>query len=76
MPRLPRVTAGEVIRVIGRLVFKLARSSSSHFICRSADGTRVTVPCHAGAVLHPKVLKSIMADSGLSVEDLIVHLAE
>lgn len=76
MPRLPRVTAGEVIRVIELLGFRLARSSGSHFIYRRADGTRVTVPCHAGAVLHPKVLKSIMADCGLSVETLIAYLAD
>lgn len=31
---------------------------------------RVTVPYHAGAVLHPKVLRSIVRDAELTVEQL------
>jgi predicted RNA binding protein YcfA (HicA-like mRNA interferase family) len=30
---------------------------------------RVTVPFHAGKILHPKVLKSILADAELTVEE-------
>ena len=37
---------------------------------KNADGKRATVPFHAAKVLHPKILKSIMRDAGLSAEDL------
>jgi len=30
---------------------------------------RVTVPFHADKILHPKVLKSILADAELTVEE-------
>ena len=39
-------------------------------IFRNAEGRRVTVPQHTGKVLHPKLLKSILADAELSVEQL------
>ncbi len=67
-PRLPRVTAAEVIRVLERAGFALARQSGSHRLYKNAAGRRVTVPYHAGAVLHPKVLRSILRDAELTVE--------
>ena len=39
-------------------------------IYKNAEGKRATVPFHAARVLHPKILKSIMRDVGLSAEDL------
>lgn len=68
MTRLPRVTATEIIRVLEKTGFILARQSGSHKIYRNAAGRRVTVPFHAGEVLHPKLLKSILKDADLSVE--------
>ncbi len=52
-PRLPRVTAGQILRVLRRLDFEEVRSSGSHRILRNAEGKRVTLPYHAGQVLHP-----------------------
>ena len=68
--RLPRVTAREIIRVLERRGFVLARSSGSHHIYKSAAGKRATVPVHAGQTLHPKVLQSILRDADMTVEDL------
>ena len=70
MTRLPRVTAAKIVRVLERLGFSLARQSGSHRIYKNAQGRRVTVPYHAGQVLHPKVLKSIMRDADLTVDRL------
>ena len=68
MPKLPRVTADEVIRVLNRAGFSLVRQSGGHKIYKNEKGTRVTVPYHAGKTLHPKVLQSILRDADLSVE--------
>jgi len=67
--KLPRVTAEEVIKVLERVGFSLARQSGSHRIYKNREGKRVTVPYHAGKVLHPKVLKSILRDAGLTVDE-------
>ena len=70
MTRLPRVTAQEIIRVLERSGFVMVRQSGSHKIFRNPEGTRITVPFHSGKILHPKLLKSILEDAGLSVGDL------
>jgi len=70
MPRLPRVTAREIIAALGKVGFSLARQSGSHMIYKNPAGKRVTVPFHAAEVLHPKVLKSILRDADLSIEEL------
>jgi predicted RNA binding protein YcfA (HicA-like mRNA interferase family) len=74
MPRLPRITAQQIIRILERIGFTRSRSSGSHFIYIDDSSRRVTVPAHAGKILHPKVLRNILDDSGLSVEDLLRHL--
>lgn len=67
--RLPRVTAEKVIKLLKKKGFVLVRQSGSHMIFRNEKGVRVTVPYHSGKILHPKVLKRIIEDAELTVED-------
>lgn len=69
-PRLPRVTAAQILRVLRQQGFEEVRASGSHRILRHADGRRVTVPYHTGQILHPKLLQSILRDADLSVDEL------
>lgn len=66
--KLPRITAGEAIRVLERAGFFLARQSGSHKIYRNREGRRVTIPYHSGKILHPKVLSSILKDADLTID--------
>jgi predicted RNA binding protein YcfA (HicA-like mRNA interferase family) len=68
--KLPRLTATDIIKVLEKAGFSLSRQSGSHKIYKNNSGKRVTVPYHSGDILHPKVLKSIMKDADLSIEDL------
>ena len=68
--KLPRISASQVISALERAGFSLARQRGSHRIYRDPAGKRVTVPWHEGKILHPKLLKSILADAELSVERL------
>jgi predicted RNA binding protein YcfA (HicA-like mRNA interferase family) len=70
MPKLPRLTAREIIAVLEKKGFLLTRQSGSHKIYKDAAGKRVTVPFHAQKILHPKLLRSIMRDAGLEPEEL------
>ena len=63
---LPKITAKKIIAILGKLRFYLARQSGSHKIYKNTEGKRITVPFHAGKILHPKVLKSIMKDMNIS----------
>ena len=68
--RLPRITARQIIKILENKGFVLVRQSGSHKIYKNAKGQRVTVPFHSGKILHPKLLKSILKDAGISVEEL------
>jgi predicted RNA binding protein YcfA (HicA-like mRNA interferase family) len=46
------------------------RQSGSHAIYKNAVGKRVTVPTYGSQILHPKILRSILRDADLSLEDL------
>jgi len=67
--RLPRVTAAEAIRVLEKVGFLLVRQSGSHKILKNTEGRRVTVPFHSGKTLHPKVLKNILKDADLTLDE-------
>jgi len=58
MPRLPRLTARQIITALEKVGFSLARQSGSHMIYKNPAGERVTVPFHASKILHPKVLRA------------------
>lgn len=68
--RLPRLTAREIIAVLHKVGFVLSRQSGSHKIFINQNGKRATVPFHNGKVLHPKVLKSILRDANIGVDQL------
>lgn len=70
MAKLPRLTAREICAILERGGFSVARQSGSHIIYKNPEGRRVTVPYHAGKILHPKILKSILRDADLKPEDL------
>lgn len=70
MPKLPRFTAKDIIKILEKRDFILVRQSGSHMIYRNAAGIRVTIPFHGNKILHPKIIKQILADLKLKIEDL------
>ncbi len=70
MPRLPRLTAKQIISILEKRGFKLVRQSGSHKIYRNSEGKRTTVPFHDNKILHPKVLASILKDAEIEPEEL------
>jgi predicted RNA binding protein YcfA (HicA-like mRNA interferase family) len=68
--KLPRVSANKIIKILKKKGFKLVRQSGSHMIFRNSEGVRVTVPYHAGKMLHLKVLKNIMNDAKIAPEEI------
>ena len=70
MPKLPRLTARQIVAVLEKAGFSLARQSGSHMIYKNSAGKRATIPHHTSKILHPKVLKSILRDAEISVERL------
>lgn len=68
--KLPAVTANEIIKVLERKGFIKVRQSGSHGIFRHPNGSRTTVPIHSSKNLGIGLLKQIMKDADISVEEL------
>ncbi len=73
MSRLPVLKPREVVRVLLRLGFIEVRHRGSHKQFARADGRRTTVPVHPGRDIAPVLLRRIIKDVGMSVEDFLAH---
>jgi predicted RNA binding protein YcfA (HicA-like mRNA interferase family) len=71
MPRLPRITGDEALRALRKAGWREVRRRGSHVMLHheSRPG-RVVVPVHAGAILKPKTLLSILDQAGIDSEQL------
>ena len=67
---MPSLTARQIIRVIEGKGFVHVRQSGSHAIFRHPNGRRVTVPIHGKRDLGRGLLRKIMRDADISVDDL------
>jgi predicted RNA binding protein YcfA (HicA-like mRNA interferase family) len=71
MPPLPRITGREVVRALGKLGWVVVFQKGSHAqLKHPARGGRVTVPLHAGETIGPGLLRSIMAQAGITLDEL------
>jgi predicted RNA binding protein YcfA (HicA-like mRNA interferase family) len=74
MPKLPRITAKQIIPILESRGFSLDRQAGSHMIYKNGEGVRTIVPFHSGKTFPPKTLKSILRGANISVEELIEDL--
>ncbi len=58
-----------MIKIVEKLGFSFSRQSGSHKIYKNDGGRRITIAYHSGKILHPKIVKSILVDAGISVDD-------
>jgi len=72
MPKLPRVPAILVVKVLRRAGFYEYHQSGSHIQLRHIVNTslRVTIPYH-NKDLNPKTLKTILKQASISVQKFI-----
>ena len=65
----PKVNAKQLIKIREQKGFSFSRQSGSHAIYISDEGLRTTIPIHGKKELGIGLLKQIMKDTGLSIED-------
>jgi len=69
--KLPVLTAREFLAILKRLGFEPFHQRGGHLtLKRPSDGRRATVPVHASRTLKKGLLKGLLKDIGLSVQDL------
>jgi len=69
MPKLRPAKPQEVQRVLEKLGFELIRQSGSHAVYRHPDGRWTTVPLHSGKDAAQGILRKIIKDAGLTVDE-------
>lgn len=74
MPKLPVVKTRELIRVLNSLGFFEYHHVGSHAQFKHPDNRRVTVPIHYGKDIKTGMLRGILNDINLSVEEFILIL--
>ena len=71
MPKLPTVTAKEVIKALEKIGFQAVRQKGSHVRMKHEDSRVVTVPVHKGKTISRGLLRKILRDAELTVEKFI-----
>ena len=71
-PKIPVITSKELVRALKRAGFSEDRQKGSHLtLINSKTGKIITVPVHTGADIGKGLLKKIIADAGLKVEEFV-----
>ena len=68
MSRLPRVTGHQAVQASQSVAFELIRDRGSHHFLRHDDGRATVIPIHAGEMLGPGLLSSILKDATIDRE--------
>ena len=72
MPRMPQITARELVRFLKAQGFVEDRQDGSHLTLRhQARGVSVTVPVHTGVDIGRGLAVRILRDAGFAVEQLL-----
>lgn len=66
----PVINAKELIKILERNGFFFSRQNGSHAIYYNNDGRRVTVPIHGKKDIGKGLLKQILKDAELNIDDL------
>jgi predicted RNA binding protein YcfA (HicA-like mRNA interferase family) len=71
MTRLPRLKGKEIVRALEQFGFRVVRVKGSHVFLRHADGKATVVPVHSGETIGPGLLRAILRDVEMSVEQFL-----
>jgi len=74
MGKVPILKPQEVIKVLKKLGFEEVRQKGSHIQFKHKDGRMTTVPFHKGKDVSPILLKLIIKEIKISLEDFIKEL--
>ncbi|MBN2570958.1 MAG: type II toxin-antitoxin system HicA family toxin [Ignavibacteriales bacterium] len=71
MPKLPRLSGKELIRIIEKIGFKIVRIKGSHYILKHEDGRKTVIPVHSKEIIGPGLITKILKDCEIQKDELI-----
>jgi len=69
MPKLPILSAKELVKIFEKVGYFIVRQKGSHIRMRHENMDPITIPNHK--IIGRGLLKKILRDSKISVDDLI-----
>jgi predicted RNA binding protein YcfA (HicA-like mRNA interferase family) len=69
--RLPALKPDEVLRKLRRAGFEVDHVTGSHYVLRHPEGRQTVVPYHAGRDIKRGVLRAIVRQAGLTVDEFL-----
>ena len=73
MPKPPILKPREICRILEALGFTLVRQRGSHMQYRHPEGRATTVPNHPGRDVSPVLLRQIIRDIGMPLDEFLRH---
>lgn len=73
MGYVPILKPNEVITILGKLGFQEVRQRGSHKQFRHSDVRFTTVPVHSGRDISPILLRQIVIDVHLTIEEFLIY---
>jgi len=73
MGNIPILKPKEVITILEKLGFQEVRQKGSHKQFRHSDGRFTTVPVHQGRDISPLLLRQIIKDIHLTIEEFLIY---
>ena len=70
MSKLPIVSGQKTIRALEKIGFQIVRQKGSHVRMKHEDNRVVTIPVHGNKCLGKGLLRKILRDAELTVEQL------
>ena len=71
MGNIPVFKAKDVVKILENLGFVEVRQRGSYKQFRHDDGRATTIPMHSGRDISPILLRQILKDIGISIEDFL-----
>ena len=71
MGNVPVLKARDVVKILERFGFVEVRQRGSHKQFRHDDGRATTIPIHSGRDISPILLRQILKDIGVTIEDFL-----
>ncbi|MBO0840920.1 MAG: type II toxin-antitoxin system HicA family toxin [Sciscionella sp.] len=70
MPPVPTVRGDRLVNALEKAGFTVVRITGSHHVLRHSDGRGTTVPVHKGRDVAKGTVRGILADVGMTVDEL------
>lgn len=73
--KLPAVTAQEAMKAFGKAGFEHVRSSGSHFVLKRPGYLyNLSIPRHGNTSLKSGMLRALIRDAGLEIDEFVALL--